>query len=124
MFETGVCAAFQIICTGQQHNHELISQEEPSLLSDKGSLNVKTTMQLDHPDFNHVFAIGDVANTTAIKAGHTGYYQAGIAAENIVRMVKEGDEAKLDTYNPTKPMIKVTVGKVSIISSVAASKVA
>jgi hypothetical protein len=48
----------QIICTGQKHNHELISQEEGSLLSDKGSLNVKSSMQLDHPDWNHVFAIG------------------------------------------------------------------
>lgn len=56
---------------------------------------------------------GDVANTEAIKAGHTGWYQAGIAAENIVRMVKEGDDAELEVYKPTKPMIKVSVGKVS-----------
>lgn len=88
------------------------------MLSSKGSLNVKPTMQLDHPDFSHIFAIGDVANTTAIKAGHTGYYQAGVASENIVRMIKEGEDAKLDTYNPTKPMIKVTVGKVSWSASI------
>ena len=55
---------------------------------------------------------GDVANTEAIKAGHTGWYQAGVAAQNIVRMVKDGDEAELDVYKPTKPMIKVSVGKV------------
>jgi hypothetical protein len=57
--------------------------------------------------------IGDVANTSAIKAGHTGWYQAGVAAANIVKMVKDGDGAELDDYTPTKPMIKVTVGKVS-----------
>jgi len=55
---------------------------------------------------------GDVANTEAIKAGHTGWYQAGVAAQNIVRMVKDGDEAELEVYKPTKPMIKVSVGKV------------
>lgn len=73
-------------------------------------------MQLDHPEWNHVFAIGDVANTSAIKAGHTGWYQAGVAAANIVKMVKDGDETELDEYTPTKPMIKVTVGKVSRVS--------
>jgi hypothetical protein len=56
--------------------------------------------------------IGDVANTSAIKAGHTGWYQAGVAAANIVKMVKDGEGAELDEYIPTKPMIKVTVGKV------------
>jgi hypothetical protein len=103
----------QIICTGQQHNHELISQEEKALLSDRGSLNVKQTMQLDHPEWNHVFAIGDVANTTAIKAGHTGWYQAGVAAGNIVQLIKDGEGAELQSYTPTRPMIKVSVGKVS-----------
>ncbi|KAI5450449.1 hypothetical protein NCC49_003071 [Naganishia albida] len=101
----------QILCIGQHHNHELISSQEPSLLSDKGSLEVKPTLQLDHPDYNHIFAIGDVAHTTAIKAGHVGYWQAGVAVENIVRLLEGKDESELKVYEPTKPMIKVTVGK-------------
>lgn len=48
----------QIICTGQKHNHELISKEAPGLLSDRGSLQVKDSMQLDDPAWNHVFAVG------------------------------------------------------------------
>ena len=103
----------QILCIGQHHNHELISSQEPSLLSDKGSLEVKPTLQLNHPDYDHIFAIGDVAHTTAIKAGHVGYWQAGVAVENIVKLLEGQDESALKVYEPTKPMIKVTVGKVS-----------
>ncbi|KAJ9092012.1 hypothetical protein QFC21_006992 [Naganishia friedmannii] len=101
----------QILCIGQHHNHELISSQEPSLLSDKGSLHVKPTLQLDHEGYDHIFAIGDVANTTAIKAGHVGYWQAGVAVENIVKLLQGEAEENLKVYEPTKPMIKVTVGK-------------
>jgi NADH dehydrogenase FAD-containing subunit len=73
---------------------------------------VKSTLQLDHEGYDHIFAIGDVANTTAIKAGHVGYWQAGVAVENIVKLLQGEAEDKLKVYEPTKPMIKVTVGKV------------
>lgn len=60
-----------------------------------------------------MFGSGDVANTSAIKAGHTGWFQAIVAAENITRLLKDGNEAELELYKPTKPMIKVSIGKVS-----------
>jgi NADH dehydrogenase FAD-containing subunit len=75
---------------------------------------VKPTLQLNHPDYDHIFAIGDVAHTTAIKAGHVGYWQAGVAVENIVKLLEGKEESELKVYEPTKPMIKVTVGKVSL----------
>lgn len=101
----------QILCTGQRYNHELISAKAPSALSKHGSLNVRPTLQIDAQGWEHAFAIGDVANTQAIKAGHTGYYQAGVAAANIVKLVEKSQEA-LDEYRPTAPRIKITVGKV------------
>lgn len=73
---------------------------------------MKPTLQLNHPDYDHIFAIGDVAHTTAIKAGHVGYWQAGVAVENIVKLLEGHDASELKQYEPTKPMIKVTVGKV------------
>lgn len=78
----------QIICTGQRYNHELISSKVPSALSQRGSINVRPTLQVDADGWDNIFAIGDVANTKAIKAGHTGYYQANTAANNIVKLVE------------------------------------
>lgn len=76
-----------------------------------------STLQLAHPEYDHIFAIGDVAHTTAIKAGHVGYWQAGVAVENIVKLLEGADRSKLKVYEPTKPMIKVTVGKVRVWNS-------
>lgn len=87
-----------------------------------------------HP---HIFAIGDAADAFgALKAGHTAYWQAEVAARNVVRLaraadassslsssssplsdeerkkleeeVKEGE--RLERYVPGEPMIKVSLG--------------
>jgi NADH dehydrogenase FAD-containing subunit len=106
----------QILAIGQRHNHELLSCAEPTLLSSESSLKVLPTLQLDHPDWSHVFAIGDVAQTGAIKAGYMGLAQADVASSNIVELAQgggRGSERNLKSYEPAKPEIKVTVGLVS-----------
>ena len=60
-------------------------------------------------DLSHIFAIGDCADTGAIQAGHTAYYQAEVAARNILRLVK-GDGEELESYKPSAPAIKVSLG--------------
>ncbi|CAK9785464.1 FAD/NAD(P)-binding domain-containing protein [Cutaneotrichosporon oleaginosum] len=71
-------------------------------------------------DLDHMFAIGDCADTTAIQAGHVSYYQGVVAVKNILKMIArenatqnhgpsaESDE--LETYTPTPPMLKLTLG--------------
>lgn len=42
-----------------------------------------------HAPYAHMFAIGDAADAWgALKAGHNAYYQAEVAARNIVRLVR------------------------------------
>jgi len=72
-------------------------------------------------DLSHIFAIGDVADTGAIQAGHTAYWQAEVAARNILRLIDrvEGRATEeLEVYKPGPPAIKVTLGLVcrSILS--------
>lgn len=80
-------------------------------------------------DLDHLFVVGDCADTTAIQAGHVAYYQAQVAAANIVKLIareegKEGEESDgeaksaeyagaLELYTPSAPIIKVTLGSVS-----------
>jgi apoptosis-inducing factor 2 len=91
----------------------------------------------DMPLYPHLFAIGDSADAFgAIKAGHTAYYQGEVAARNVIRLIKahadtrclrgsifgtnnrkleDTDETlELEEYTPSLPMIKVTLGLVSI----------
>jgi hypothetical protein len=69
-------------------------------------------------DLRHIFAIGDCAETGAIQAGHTAYWQAEVAARNVCRMIeKQEGRAKetLESYKPGAPCIKLTLGLVSLL---------
>ncbi|KAG1792344.1 uncharacterized protein HD556DRAFT_1444603 [Suillus plorans] len=71
--------------------------------------------------YSNIFVVGDAADAfDAIKAGHTSYYQAEVAARNILRLISrdekvgitDGDnlDSELEEYAPGPPAIKVTLG--------------
>lgn len=78
-------------------------------------------------DLSHLFAVGDCAETGAIQAGHTAYYQAEVAARNILRMVRAeegGEKEELEDYKVSIPAIKVTLGMTrGVISNAEGTKV-
>ncbi|KIR53782.1 hypothetical protein I315_03908 [Cryptococcus gattii Ru294] len=68
-------------------------------------------------DYNHIFAIGDCAQTRAIQAGHTAFGQGEVAARNILRLIAKEEEGvektndeELEEYEAPKPAIKLTLG--------------
>ena len=72
----------------------------------------------ENVDLSHMFAIGDVADSGAIQAGHTAYWQAEVAARNILRQIdrEEGRAIEeLEIYKPGPPSIKITLGLVRSI---------
>ncbi|KAG1880991.1 hypothetical protein F4604DRAFT_1578323 [Suillus subluteus] len=71
--------------------------------------------------YPNIFVVGDAADAfNAIKAGHTAYYQAEVAARNILRLIhqdgkvgiaaKSDLDSELEEYTPGPPAIKVTLG--------------
>ncbi|GAA5893934.1 hypothetical protein JCM6882_003132 [Rhodosporidiobolus microsporus] len=120
-------------CTGQKPNSQLFRGFLPESLDDHGFINIRPTLQVDvsevpdHEELSekirrNIYAIGDVANAGVIKAGHTGWNQAGVAVQNIMCCVetdllnekrKEDEEAKepaLVAYEKSPPQIKVSLG--------------
>lgn len=93
----------------------LTSSSATSIGSDEDQLQTQK-------DYNHIFAIGDCAQTKAIQAGHTAFGQGEVAARNILRLIeKEGEARKindeeLEEYEAPKPAIKLTLGIVSLLS--------
>jgi NADH dehydrogenase FAD-containing subunit len=83
------------------HRHETASSTSGELIEDR------------------IFAIGDCADAFgAIQSGNSAYWQAEVAAKNVLRLIKrrEGGEAEeLQEYNPNPPMIKITLGMVSAL---------
>ncbi|GAA6014387.1 hypothetical protein JCM10207_005444 [Rhodosporidiobolus poonsookiae] len=126
-------------CTGQKPNSQLFRNFLPETLDDHGFVNIRPTLQVDLkdvPDFEelsekirrNIYAIGDVANAGVIKAGHTGWNQAGVAVQNIMCSVEtdllnealpddeEPSEPALVSYERSPPQIKVSLGLCDSVS--------
>jgi hypothetical protein len=95
-----------------------LSSAEDDNFSERSSSDDEGIVSEDDDDeeetpYPHIFVVGDAADAFgALKAGHTAYFQAEVAARNIVRLIN-GDGDKLERYTPGAPAIKVTLGMVS-----------
>nr|XP_019002130.1 uncharacterized protein I203_05268 [Kwoniella mangroviensis CBS 8507]OCF65591.1 hypothetical protein I203_05268 [Kwoniella mangroviensis CBS 8507] len=129
-------------CTGQKPHIALMASVNPSVICPQsGRIRVHCTLQVhalnkkgnsgsgEQQDLSHIFACGDCAETGAIQAGHTAYYQSEVAARNIIRLIHQreskagnynliDDDKTLENYKVSHPAIKVTMGlKRGIISN-------
>lgn len=112
-------------CTGQKPHVALMAAFLPHVISaSTGRVRIHSTLQIDNSmpndedtlDMSHIFACGDCAESGAIQAGHTAYWQGQQAAQNIVKMIANKEvllAGPLGEYKPTHPAIKVTLGRVS-----------
>ncbi|KAF7329718.1 FAD/NAD(P)-binding domain-containing protein [Mycena kentingensis (nom. inval.)] len=75
---------------------------------------VQPTMQLLDARFPRVFAVGDVAATSAPKAVGPAQEQAAVAVQNILQMIG-GSQNTPTTYAPTKEKIRVPLGLYSYV---------
>ncbi|KAK7434547.1 hypothetical protein VKT23_020156 [Stygiomarasmius scandens] len=135
-----IVADVVLMCTGQTPNTSILRTMDPSTVNpDNGLAHVLTTMQLAPPPvsdvgasseqekrtpYPHMFAVGDAADAFgAIAAGHTADFQAKVAANNILILVRacetKGEEQHIDQeleeYTPTEPGIKVSLGLTNYI---------
>ncbi|BEI87773.1 uncharacterized protein CcaverHIS019_0104910 [Cutaneotrichosporon cavernicola] len=87
------------------------------------SVDDKTIEEGSDADLDHMFAIGDSADTSAIQAGHVSFYQGVVAVNNIIKMIERENKVlangtlsngcapvALEDYTPTPPMLKLTLG--------------
>ncbi|KAK9893448.1 FAD/NAD(P)-binding domain-containing protein [Cystobasidium minutum MCA 4210] len=113
----------QLFCTGQSPNTSLVKNVLPNAVGKDGYIKVNRHMQVQAPGHRvpHIFAIGDcIDGFGAIKAGHTAWHQATVAANNIVTIVKARENGEktlpqLEEYTPGKPMISVSLGLTSSV---------
>lgn len=116
----------QLFCTGQFPNSSLVKNVLPNAVGKDGYVKVNRHMQVQAPGHRvpHIFAVGDcIDGFGAIKAGHTAWHQATIAANNIVKIANARENGEktlpeLDEYTPGKPMISVSLGLTSSVKQV------
>ncbi|CAO3580097.1 unnamed protein product [Absidia cylindrospora] len=87
------------LTTGTQPNSSLFSTS-PTLdvcVDTWGRIQVKPTLQVEHWEFQHIFAGGDVTNVTEEKTGYAATISGVCIARNICRMVKGKEPLKQGT---------------------------
>ncbi|KAJ7071559.1 hypothetical protein C8F01DRAFT_1111045 [Mycena amicta] len=84
-----------------------------SLLQDVDDLDSPLEQQAEESTpYPHIFVVGDAADAFgAIPAGHNAYYQAEVAAKNVLKLIhSDSTEVELERYTPGLPAIKVSLG--------------
>ncbi|PSN65459.1 putative amid-like NADH oxidoreductase [Corynespora cassiicola Philippines] len=112
------CFDLIIPCTGQKPNSSIVASLSPELISKQSShLNVKPTLQVDDDALPHIFAFGDVANTSGPKMARAAFYQSEVVLQNLLSLIHGKKDLK-----PYKPQIliegaiKLTLGKSKLVT--------
>ncbi|KAJ1932396.1 hypothetical protein EC988_009471, partial [Linderina pennispora] len=96
-------ADWAIFCLGTQSKLPLISLDA-SVLTPNG-IAVKPTLQVDHGDLGHIFAVGDICARDEVKLAGVAMYGAYIAARNIARSVLGTGAYEESEENPSKLLL-------------------
>ncbi|CAK7224387.1 hypothetical protein SCUCBS95973_005499 [Sporothrix curviconia] len=97
-----------IVCTGQTPQSGLLKALSPASINESGFIKVRDTLQVQDPELNNIFAIGDVADTGAAKAARPAAKQATIVVQNIQHLL---NNEPLDKYTGIDPAgIHMTLG--------------
>jgi len=75
-------------------------------------VQVKPTLQIQDERYPHIYAVGDVIESTDIKTGHYAWIQSVAALNNIMKDIKGGGEPE-PYISKGIPLIKLALGAVS-----------
>ncbi|RAL15884.1 amid-like NADH oxidoreductase [Aspergillus homomorphus CBS 101889] len=110
---TELTTDFVILATGQKPNNDLLrslpaSSPDSLINPDNGFIRIRPTMQFQDPQYPHLFAVGDIADTGLRKAARPGGGQAAAVAHNIQAMI-EGKKPE-EVFPPFPMAIHITLG--------------
>lgn len=96
---------------GTSSNSGYVKSFLESMLNERGEFKVKGTLQIDAPDCDHMFCIGDAAATGADKSVIPIYSQMGVITANIFGMMNK-NTSSMKTFKGAKvPIFMLTLSK-------------
>ncbi|CAG8552188.1 5197_t:CDS:1 [Funneliformis mosseae] len=99
----------QFVAIGQKPNTSIIEQLNADLIDENTHLvKVKSTLQLELDEYDHIFAIGDITNIPESKLAFRAGLHGELVGKNIVSYLTN---KRLEEYKPVKEAMIITVGK-------------
>ncbi|GAB5587394.1 hypothetical protein Unana1_02294 [Umbelopsis nana] len=99
-----------ITCIGMSPNSDLLAKLSPETINPSSKfVRVKPTLQIQDDRYPHIYAVGDVIESTDIKTGHYAWNQSVAALANIMKNITEN--ADPESYvSKNVPLIKLSLG--------------
>jgi len=98
---TVVESDIQLLCAGAMPNVELIRSLDANLIDkDKGSIKVKSNLQLDDDRYAHIYVIGDANNHPTPKLAYTGGEQAKFIGNQLACHIKSNGSRAIEPFVP------------------------
>ncbi|CAG8485906.1 6475_t:CDS:2 [Dentiscutata heterogama] len=99
----------QFVAFGIKPNTNVIETLDQSLIEENTTrVKVKPTLQLDHDNYAHIFALGDITNINETKLAYRAGLHADVITKNIISHI---NNKKLVEYKPGPEVMIVPVGK-------------
>lgn len=100
-----------MIAYGNRPNSNLVKNFNPSLLDSSNRVKAKPTLQILTEDgsLDHIFVVGDLADTKETKLWVNGQHHGPIVSYNISYLIK-GQPQYMKTYTPGQKLMVVSVG--------------
>ena len=112
-----ISSDYTLFCWGRgKPNAGFVSSLGADLLNEKGEVKIKKTHQLDHSDFGHIFAMGDVAATQAPKTFMCAMGQIEAVAKNIQASLS--GKALIEHTASAPPMMAVVLNSNTAVGQV------
>ncbi|DAZ96028.1 TPA: hypothetical protein N0F65_009007, partial [Lagenidium giganteum] len=85
---TQIESDLQLLCAGMLPVTALVADVKPSLVTKTGAIRVNDRMQIDDPDFKHVFVIGDASDLPVQKLAYIAGLQGKHLAAQLATLIK------------------------------------
>ncbi|PWZ02014.1 FAD/NAD(P)-binding domain-containing protein [Testicularia cyperi] len=106
-----------LTCTGQTPRSELLASYAPESITADGFIDVRPTMQIkpeSSPLSNHIFSLGDIANSGAAKTVRAAMGQVDVIKNNILELIKQEQAQKESSKAATPDLNEFVPGPAGI----------
>lgn len=100
-----------MVAFGNHADTNWLQEHHDTILSPKGYIRVKPTLQVDAVGYEHIYALGDAADLDELKLAFSIKRQVPVVVNNLVQAI-QGVHTSMGEYKSKFLKMEITLGKV------------